>query len=116
MKYANNKGADQAAHLRSLVSAFVIRHLESTIGQLAPCKISIVLLFFVAGLRFTCSKAPKTGFQCHMAYTGFQIISRGVAQMSLIVTNNRYSLDRNMYDDSPNANTIIKILSFDGQT
>ena len=28
---ANNKGADQPAHTRSLISAFVIRLLESTI-------------------------------------------------------------------------------------
>ena len=29
MSYANNKGADQPAHPRSLISAFVVRCLES---------------------------------------------------------------------------------------
>ena len=29
MLYANNKGADQSAHPRSLISAFVVRSLDS---------------------------------------------------------------------------------------
>ena len=32
---ANNTGADQPAHMRSLISAFVIRVLESSIYKLA---------------------------------------------------------------------------------
>ena len=39
--FANNTGADQPAHQRSLISAFVIRFLESTIFNLATRKISI---------------------------------------------------------------------------
>ena len=39
--FANNTGADQPAHPRSLVSAFVIRFLESTIFKLATGEISI---------------------------------------------------------------------------
>ena len=61
---ANNKGADQPAHLRSLVSAFVIRFLESKNTTLATSKISIFLLVYVAeqtGLRLTQSTVPKTG-------------------------------------------------------
>ena len=38
---ANNAGADQPAHPRSLISAFVIRCLESTISKLATSKTSI---------------------------------------------------------------------------
>ena len=38
---ANNKGTDQPAHVRSLISAFVIRRLESTISKHASCEISI---------------------------------------------------------------------------
>ena len=34
-RFANNTGADQSAHPRSLVSAFVIRFLESIICKLA---------------------------------------------------------------------------------
>ena len=32
MSYANNKGADQPAHSRSLISAFVVRCLDSIIS------------------------------------------------------------------------------------
>ena len=35
------KGADQTAHLPSLISVFVIRYLERMIGKLATCKNSI---------------------------------------------------------------------------
>ena len=40
MPYANNKGADQPAHLRSLISAFVVRCLDSIIPLLAIAEIS----------------------------------------------------------------------------
>ena len=40
--FANNKGADQPAHLRSLISAFVIHLLESIISKLVTSKISTV--------------------------------------------------------------------------
>ena len=36
--FANTTGADQPAHLRSLISAFVSRILESTISKLATSK------------------------------------------------------------------------------
>ena len=39
--FANNTCADQPAHLRSLISAFVIRVLDSTISKLATSEISI---------------------------------------------------------------------------
>ena len=39
--FANNTGADQPAHLRSLINSFVIRFLESTICKLATGEISI---------------------------------------------------------------------------
>ena len=38
--FANNTGADQPAHPRSLISAFKIRVLESTISKLATSEIS----------------------------------------------------------------------------
>ena len=46
--FANNTGADQPAHSRSLISAFVIRFYESTICRLATDEISIFLLVSVA--------------------------------------------------------------------
>ena len=50
--HANNKGADQPAHQRSLTSAFVIRLLDSIIPLVAE----------QAGLSLTWSQPPKTGF------------------------------------------------------
>ena len=42
MPYANNKGADQAAHPRSLSSTFVVRCLDSMIYILAISEVLIV--------------------------------------------------------------------------
>ena len=63
--FANNTGADQPAHPRSLFSAFVIRFLESTLTKLSTAKISVFQLVSVAeetGLKLTLSETPKTGF------------------------------------------------------
>ena len=46
--FANNKGADQPAHPRRLISAFVIRCLESIISKLAIGESSILKLVSVA--------------------------------------------------------------------
>ena len=40
-EFANNKGADQPEHPRRLISAFVIRFLQSVISKLATGEISI---------------------------------------------------------------------------
>ena len=40
MPYANNKGADQPAHPRSLISAFVVRSLDSIISLVSRFDIS----------------------------------------------------------------------------
>ena len=63
--FANNTGADQPAHPRSLFSAFVIRFLESTLTKLSTGEISVFKLVSVAeetGLKLTLSETPKTGF------------------------------------------------------
>ena len=65
MPYANNKGSDQPAHPRSLISAFVVRYLDSKIPLLATAKISKPYQVSVAeqvGLSHTWPKPPKTGF------------------------------------------------------
>ena len=65
MAYANNKGADQPAHLRSLISTFVVRFLDSVIPVLAIAEISRLWLASEAeqaSLCHTWSKIPKTGF------------------------------------------------------
>ena len=63
--FANNTGADQPAHPRSLISAFVIRFLESIICKLSTSEISIFELVSAAeqaGLNLILSETPKTGF------------------------------------------------------
>ena len=63
--FANNKSADQPAHTRSLISAFVIHILDSMISKLATSEIIIFLLVSVAeeaGLSLALSETPKTGF------------------------------------------------------
>ena len=67
--FANNTGADQPAHPCRLISAFVIRFLESIIYGLATGQISSFKLVFVAeqtGLNLTSSETPKTGFLASM--------------------------------------------------
>ena len=48
MPYANNKGADQLAHPRSLISAFVVRCLDSIIPLVSISEISSLYLASVA--------------------------------------------------------------------
>ena len=65
MWFANNSGADQPAHLRRLISAFVIRLFETIIPRLASSAISIFWLVSVAeeaGLNLTCRKPLRQVF------------------------------------------------------
>ena len=65
MPYAKNKGADQPAHPRNLISAFVVHCLDSIISILPISKIGRLLLASVtaqAGFSLTRSQTPKTGF------------------------------------------------------
>ena len=60
----NNEGADQPAHLRSLISSFVNHLLESIISRLAMRVISFFQLVSVseqAGLNITLSETLMTG-------------------------------------------------------
>ena len=69
--YANNKGADQPAHLRSLISAFVVRCFDSIIPILAKSKISRPKLVSVAeqaGLNLTWSQPRKQVFLWRGSY------------------------------------------------
>ena len=61
----NNKGADQTAYLRSLVSAFVIRSLDIMIAEAAVCQNSIFKLVAVAEqakLSLNLSETLTAGF------------------------------------------------------
>ena len=65
MPYVNNKGADQPAQKRSLISAFVVRCLDSMICVLAIAKVSRFYLGSVAdqsALNLTWSKIPEDTF------------------------------------------------------
>ena len=73
MLYADNKGADQPAHPRSLISAFVVCCLDSIIPLVSISKISSLYLASVAaqaglsvaaqaGLSLPRSQIPKTVF------------------------------------------------------
>ena len=65
MSYANNKGADQPAHPRSLISTFVIRCLDRVISLDSVAEISRLQLASVVH-RTVCvwpdRKLPKTCF------------------------------------------------------
>ena len=65
MPYANNKGADQPAHMRILISAFVVCCLGSLILPVSISEIWSLYLAFVAaqaGLSLPWSQTPKIGF------------------------------------------------------
>ena len=65
MSYANNKGADQPAHSRSLISAFVVRCLDGVMSLVSVTKISSLLLASVAekaSLSLTWSETPEDTF------------------------------------------------------
>ena len=64
MSYANNKGADQTAHPRSLISAFVIRCLDSIISLESIAEISRLASFCGCAGRFESgwSETPKDTF------------------------------------------------------
>ena len=65
MPYMNNKGADQPAHPRSLISTFVARCLDSIIPLVSTSEISSLYLASAnaqAGLSLPCLQTPKTDF------------------------------------------------------
>ena len=67
MSYANNKGADQPTHPRSLISAFVV-HCSDSISLDSIAEISRLLLAFVAAQARLCLawlETPKDMF-CHV--------------------------------------------------
>ena len=65
MSYANNKGADQTAHPRSLISAVIVHCLDSIISLDSIAEISRLQLASVAaqaGLCLAWSETSKTRF------------------------------------------------------
>ena len=71
MLYGNNKGADQPAHLRSLISAFIVRCLDNVMSLVSVTKISSLLLASVAeqaSLSLTWSETPEDMFSHDKAH------------------------------------------------
>ena len=65
MSYANNKGADQPSHPRSLISAFVVRCLDSAMSLVSVTNISSLMLASVAeqaSLSLTWSETHEDTF------------------------------------------------------
>ena len=60
--FANNKGADQTVHLRSLISTFVIHLLVGIISRLATSLYKLISIAEQAGLNLSLSETPKTDF------------------------------------------------------
>ena len=64
MPYANNKGADQPAHLRSLISAFVVRCLDS----ITPSYIQISRQVWAGQFEsYLCADSLRLVFSWHVA-------------------------------------------------
>ena len=77
MSYANNKGADQPAHPRSLIDAFVVRCLDSVMSLVSVTKVPSPLLASVASvasvaeqssLSLTWSETPEDTFSHDKAH------------------------------------------------
>ena len=65
MPYVNNKGADQPAHLHSLISTFIVHCLDGIRPLVSKSEISSLYLSSVAaqaGLSLPWSQTSKTGF------------------------------------------------------
>ena len=65
MSYANNKGADQPANPRSLISAFVVRCLDNVMSLVSVTKISSLMVASVAeqaSLSLIWSETPEDTF------------------------------------------------------
>ena len=72
MSYANNKGTDQPAHPRSLISVFVVRCLDSIISLDSTAEISRL---------FLASVAAQTGLSLHWLETPEDTFFRVVARL-----------------------------------
>ena len=80
-RVCDNKGADQPAHPRSLISAFVFRFLKSIISKLATSDISTFYLVSVTeetGLNLALSETPKTGFVASRP-TSYKYLDQGLS-------------------------------------
>ena len=83
MPYANNKGADQPGHPRSLISFFIVCCLDSMICILSISKVSSFYLASIAkqaGLNLTRLKIPQDRFSRDEA----QLIAAKICRFTVI--------------------------------
>ena len=76
--YVNNKGADQPAHPRSLISAFVVRCLDSVMSLVSVTKISSLMLASVAeqaSLSLTWSETLENSFSHDEAHINMDFLN-----------------------------------------
>ena len=88
MSYANNKGADQPAHPRSLISAFVVRCLDSIMSLVSVTKMSSLILASVAAqasLSLTWSETPEYTFSHDEAHINICLLNIIVAYTCLVL-------------------------------
>ena len=86
--FANNKGTDQPAHLRSLISAFVIHLLESIIYRLATNEIPLFLLVAVAeqtGLNLNLSETRRQVFSSPGPFNIFKVLTITITRVCLVM-------------------------------
>ena len=87
MSYTNNKGADQSAHPRNLISTFFVRCLDSVMSLVSVTKISSLLLASVAeqaSLSLTWSETPEDTFSHDEAH---MILKNNNASLSNFITH-----------------------------
>ena len=65
--HVNNKGAGLYSYPRSLISAFIVRLLESIISKLASCKISFKLVSVADQTGLSLTQKPARQVSCEMA-------------------------------------------------
>ena len=95
--FANNTGADQPAHPRSLISAFVIHFLESIICRHDSGEISIFLLVSVAVV---------TGLKCALSETRRQVFLTATlnaceSEMQVLIEVRKKAKIRSRYNQEP---------------
>ena len=96
MSYANNKGTDQPAHPRSLISAFVVRCLDSVMSLVSVTKISSLLLASVAeqaSLSLTWSETPEDTF----SHDGAHIFSFYYQAIYIITIHIKWNISYNLH-------------------
>ena len=122
LPYANNKGADQPARPRSLISTFVVHFVDSIIPLVFISEISSLYLASLAAqacLYLTWLQTPKTGFlltrlihcQCQ-CYHCFIVITRfSTLSLKNLPIGNR-TLFLHIFVQSPSCSLVIQCTLF----